>query len=270
MNTLSVESKPNLNTFSPKATVVLLKQWNGALVAFIISMITANIISLIPQFIKDKIPEARFMSGSAAILFNGAVNATILIWVARRSSLKGIRLVGGLLIFLYLAQIFQTQIETAYFLNEFPLLHGNFEVYRLCLRGAITPAVFVLLVTLLVGGFSHKPRTETKITKHADQFLKTAAWLGALYFILYILFGYDVAWQLQELRVFYGSPAELNSFAKQILTTLMSKPEMPFFQFARGILWALCLIPLFKSFNGESLNSSSSPPLRLLSCRLCN
>ena len=31
----------------------------------------------------------------------------------------------------------------------------------------------------------------------------------------------------------------------------MVKPEMPFFQYARGILWTLCLIPLFKGFNGE-------------------
>ena len=30
----------------------------------------------------------------------------------------------------------------------------------------------------------------------------------------------------------------------------MSKPEMPFFQYARGILWIACLIPLFKSFTG--------------------
>jgi hypothetical protein len=30
----------------------------------------------------------------------------------------------------------------------------------------------------------------------------------------------------------------------------MSKPEMPFFQYARGILWIVCLIPLFKGFTG--------------------
>jgi hypothetical protein len=250
MKTISIESEPAVNAFSFKFALALLVQWIGALVAFILSMIASNIISPIPQFIMEKIPDGGFMSNSAAMLFNGAVNATILIWAARRSSLKGIALAGGLLLFSYFTQIFQTQIETAYFLYAFPLLHGNFEVYRLFLRGAITSAVFALLVTLFVGGFSRKPRAETKFTIHADQFLKTAAWLGALYFILYILFGYYVAWQSQELRVFYGGPAELNSFANQILTTLMSKPEMPFFQYARGILWTLCLIPLFRSFTG--------------------
>jgi hypothetical protein len=161
-----------------------------------------------------------------------------------------VTLAGGLFVFSYLAQIFQTQIETSYFLSAFPPLHGNLEVYRLFLRGAITSAVFVLLVTLFTGGFFRKPREAAKFIVHTGQFVKVGAWLAAVYFILYILFGYYVAWQAQELRLFYGGSAELNSFVDQILKTLMSKPEMPFFQYARGILWIVCLIPLFKGFTG--------------------
>jgi hypothetical protein len=250
MKTISLRSTPVVNTFPFKSALSLLLQWIGAFIAFILSMIAANIISPFPQFIMGEIPESGFMSGPAAMLLNGAVNATILVWVARRSSLKGFALAGALFVFSYLAQIFQTQIETSYFLSAFPLLHGNFEAYHLFVRGAITSAVFVLLVTLLTGGFSRKPRAATNFTVHAERFLRAGAWLAAVYFILYILFGYYVAWQSQELRVFYGGPAGLNSFGDQILTTLMSKPEMPFFQYARGILWIVCLIPLFKGFTG--------------------
>ena len=249
MKTSSLKSTPAGNVYSFKSAFAGFLQWFGAFIAFILSMIVANIAFPLPQFIMENAPESGFMS-NAAMPFSAAVNATILIWAARRSSLKGFALTGGLFIISFLAQTFQTQIETAYFLNAFPLLHGNFEVYRLILRGAITSAVFALLVTLIVGGFSRKPRAETKFAFRANQFLKAAAWLGAVYFILYILFGYYVAWQSQELRVFYGGPAALNSFTDQILTTLMSKPEMPFFQYARGILWIACLIPLFKSFTG--------------------
>jgi hypothetical protein len=31
----------------------------------------------------------------------------------------------------------------------------------------------------------------------------------------------------------------------------MGKPELPVFQYFRGILWILCLIPLFKGFTGK-------------------
>lgn len=251
MKTISLESPASVNAFSFKSILALLGQWFGALIAFIIAMIAADIASPLPQFIMEKTPESGFMSQGAAMLFGAAVNATIVVWAARRSSLKGFALAGALFVLSFLAQTFQTQIETAYFLPAFPLLHGNFEVYRLILRGAITSAIFVVLVTLIVGGFSRKPRAESKFTVHASQFLKAGAWLAALYFVLYILFGYYVAWQSQELRVFYGGPAELNSFSNQILTTLMTKPEMPFFQFARGFVWIVCLIPLFKSFTGR-------------------
>jgi hypothetical protein len=222
MKTISLKSNPVLNSFSFRFALALLGQWVGALIAFVISLIAANLISPLPAFILEKIPEAGFMSDPSAMLFNAAGNATILVWAAHRSSRNGFVMAGGLFAFSYLAQIFQTQIETAYFLNAFPLLHGNFEVYRLFLRGAVTSAIFALLVTLFVGGFSRKPRAEANFTIQADQFLKAAAWLGAVYFILYLLFGYYVAWQSQELRVFYGGPAALNSFADQILTTFMS------------------------------------------------
>ena len=250
MKTISIDSKPAINAFSFKSALALFSKWLGAFVAFIVSMIVANVASPLPQFIMEKTPESGFMSNAAAMPFSAAVNATILLWAARRSSLKGFALAGGLFVLSFLAQVFQTQIETAYFLYAFPLLGGNFEVYRLILRGAITSGIFSLLVTIIIGGFSRKPREATTFTVHADQFLKAGAWLGGAYFLLYILFGYYVAWQSQELRVFYGGPAALNSFADQILAALMVKPEMPFFQYARGFVWILCLIPLFKSFTG--------------------
>ena len=78
-----------------------------------------------------------------------------------------------------------------------------------------------------------------------------ALWLAAVYVVLYMLFGYYVAWQSQELRLFYGGPAELNSFTAQWSQTFMNRPELLVFQYFRGVLWLLCLIPLFKGFTGK-------------------
>lgn len=172
MKTLPIESTPALAAFSFKSALALFGQWFGALTAFIAAMIVADMAFPLPQFILEKTPAAGFMPQGAAMLFSGAVNATILVWAARRSSLKGFALAGGLFVLSFGAQVFQTQIETAYFLYAFPLLDGNFEVYRLILRGAITSALFVLLITLFVDGFTRKPRPAAKFTVHADRFLK--------------------------------------------------------------------------------------------------
>jgi hypothetical protein len=242
-----------MNKTAFKTAFTFLLQWMGAIAAFILSLIIASLISPLPDFILEKTPPAGFLPTYIAMLLNAAVNGILLVWAARRSSFKGFKLAGALLVFSFLAQTLLTQVETAYFISAFPLLQGNFVVFGLLLQGLITSSIFALLVTLITGGFSRKKRAKENFTVRADQFLKASAWLGAVYVVLYLLFGYFVAWQSQELRLFYGGPAELNSFASQTLTTLMGRPEMPFFQYARGILWIVCLAPLFKAFTGKRL-----------------
>jgi hypothetical protein len=236
--------------FNIKSVVFISLQWFGALIGFILSMVIANILLPLPKNIIDATPPNGFLSLSSAMLFSGAVNASILIWAARRSSFKGLAMWMQLLVLSFGAQTFQTQIETGYFLSAFPLLHNNFVLYHLVLRGFITSAVFVALVALFVGGFSKGSRPAANLEVNANRAVKQGAWLAVIYIVLYMLFGYYVAWQSQELRLFYGGPAELNSFVSQWMSTLMGKPELPVFQYFRGILWILCLIPLFKGFSG--------------------
>jgi hypothetical protein len=225
-----------------KPILSLVLQFFGAMLAFAISLIMEAGKSA-----------SGFLPTGAAFALNAAANALVLVWAARRSSFKGLALLGQLLTLSFGVQVFLTQIETAYFLNAFPLLVGNFQVYNLIIRGLITSALFSVLVTWMTGGFSRLPRPEPAFTTPADSSLKHGAWLGAAYFVLYMFFGYFTAWQVQELRLFYGGPAELNGFFEQYASALMGKPEFPVFQYFRGILWLLCLVPLFKGFTGNRL-----------------
>jgi hypothetical protein len=203
--------------------------------------------------ITDAAPPIGMFSLPVAMLFNGVVNATILVWAARRSSFKGLAMWMQLFALAFGVQTFMTQIETAYFLPAFPLLHDNFQLYILILSGLVTSLLFTLLVVILVGGFSRRPRPQSNFTVTADHGLKAGAWLPVVYTILYMLFGYYVAWQSLEVRLFYGGTSELPSVWNQWGTTLMQKPELPVFQYFRGVLWILCLIPLFKGFSGKRI-----------------
>lgn len=82
MKSISVESTPTVKILSFKFALALFGQWFGAFIVFIVAMIIADIASPSPQFIREKRPEAGFMPDSSAMLFNGAINATILIWAA--------------------------------------------------------------------------------------------------------------------------------------------------------------------------------------------
>lgn len=239
--------------FNLKGIVFAFLQWIGALLAFVVSMMTAGALLPMSKTITDATPAMGILSVPNALLFSGAVNATILVWAARRSSFKGLAMWLQLFVLSFGAQTFQTQIETGYFLSAFPLLHGNFELYNIILRGLLSSLTSALLIVLLVGGFSRKPREASYFSVHAGQALKAGSWLAAAYLVLYLLFGYYVAWQSQEVRLFYGGPAQLNSFASQWAATLMARPEFPVFQYFRGFLWLACLIPLFMGFSGKRL-----------------
>jgi hypothetical protein len=242
------------NNFGFKSGLGIFFQGLGAALAFMLSLILGNLISpLSPAIMEAGKSASGFFSTPLAFLFNALANSVILVWAARRSSFKGLALAGQLFVLSFGAQVFMTQIETGYFLNAFPLLTNNFQLYNLMLRGFLTSLFFSLLVTLIVGGFSKNPRPQTNFTVTTDNAVKQGSWLAVVYIILYVLFGYFVAWQVKELRLFYGGPAELNGFFEQWSITLMQKPEIPVFQYFRGVLWMLCLVPLFKGFTGKRL-----------------
>ena len=77
--------------------------------------------------------------------------------------------------------------------------------------------------------------------------------LALVYLVLYMLFGYYVAWQSPAVRLFYSGSTELPSVWNQWAATLMAKPELPVFQYFRGVLWILCLVPLFMGFSGKRI-----------------
>jgi hypothetical protein len=237
---------------SIKSIFGIILQGLGAMLAFVVSLVISNILSpLSPEITEAGKSATGFLPAGMAFLFNAVVNGVILVWVARRSSFKGLAMVGQLFVLSFGVQVFATQIETGYFLSAFPLLRDNFQLYNLIWRGLLTSLFFSILVTWICGGFSKHPRPQAEFSVTVNDAVKQGAWLPVIYIVLYMVFGYFVAWQVRELRLFYNGPAELNGFFAQWGITAMAKPEFPVFQYFRGILWILCLVPLFIGFSGK-------------------
>ena len=142
-----------MNTFNFKTLFIIILQGLGAMLAFVVSLIIANmLLPLSPEISAAGQTATGFLAPPLAFLFNAFVNALILVWAARRSSFKGMALFGQLLVLSFGAQVFMTQIETGYFLPAFPLLRDNFQLYSLVLRGFVTSLLFALVVRALCGG----------------------------------------------------------------------------------------------------------------------
>jgi hypothetical protein len=144
-----------MNTFNFKALFAIILQVLGAMLAFVVSLIIANLLlPLAPEISAAGQTATGFLAPPLAFLFNALVNGVILVWAARRSSFRGMALFGQLLVLSFGAQVFMTQIETGYFLSAFPQLRDNFQLYNLVLRGLVTSLLFCLMVTALCGGFA--------------------------------------------------------------------------------------------------------------------
>ena len=141
------------------------------MLAFVFSLVVANMLSpLSPEIMAAGAVARGFLSAPMAFLFNAAVNGLILVWAARRSSFKGLGMVGQLFILSFGTQVFMTQIETGYFVSAFPLLHDNFQLYNLIWRGLLTSLFFSVLVTWICGGFSRKNKTSSDVLGHYGQY----------------------------------------------------------------------------------------------------
>jgi len=72
-----------------------------------------------------------------------------------------------------------------------------------------------------------------------------------IHIIIYFVFGYFVAWQFEEVRIFYtGSPADAG-FIGQMQRILETKSSIFFFQFLRGFLWIMIGLPIILYLKGS-------------------
>jgi hypothetical protein len=135
-----------------------------------------------------------------------------------------------------------TQIETLFFGNAFPVLTKP-DIVLLMLSG-----LFPLLGTipLLIKFFQNKDGVFEKRVINVKVIIVKLGIIGIIYLCVYMVFGYFVAWQFEELRVFYSGSAEKLSFFGQLANNMKASPVIYPFQILRGILFGCFVIPLIK------------------------
>lgn len=240
--------KTNLKS---KALFTNTLQWFGIVLSYLFSMILFSVLIPFPENLMKLMPPSGIVPPPFDLLINAIVNGTLIFWVAKRSNYRSFQLIIQLALCLFGVQTFQTQIETGYFISAFPLLKGTFEVYKIIFRGLLSSILFATLVTIITGGFKKRVKALRNFSFPAERCIKIAACLGVVYFVLYFIFGYYIAFQSQTLRSFYGVTGQLPSFFETMKNSFLEKPEIPFFQYCRGVLWIICLYPIMKGFTGK-------------------
>lgn len=226
-------------------------QWLGIALSFFLSLILVGLLLPFPDALSAARPAMGIVQAPFDMILNALVNATLIFWIVKRSSYKGLQLIVQLFLSVFGVQTFLTQLETAYFIQAFPLLTGNLEVYTIVFRAFLSTLLVAVFATLITGSVKTGRKVRNSFCTPAQRTLVVAAWLGLLYVALYFIFGYFIAYQSADVRSFYGQTGDLKPFFEELKQSFINKPDSPFFQYCRGVVWVLCLLPIVKGFTGD-------------------
>ncbi|NYF78256.1 hypothetical protein [Granulicella arctica] len=179
--------------------------------------------------------------------------SAVIAWIIQRSRWRGLKLIAALVFTFYGLMTCISQIETiAYLRGKMP--PGLIE--KLFVMGAIVALLFVPLAVLIMGKIRgpEQPHVERGLTLKSQ--VARFVILALVYVVLYYLFGYYVAWQNPDLRLYYAGTMELKSFYQQILSVVTGTPWMLPFQFGRGLLWVLFAYPVIRMLNTRRIETA--------------
>jgi hypothetical protein len=179
----------------------------------------------------------------------------ILALLVHRATRTGVTQLVALLVGVWGLQTGMTQVETAYFLDAFPQV-TNREMVNLFTR-TLLPLALVLPTAMAVTG-------KLAQRKAVDRGALGDPWplldwrlpvLGLAYVAIYFAFGYFVAWQFEPVRLFYTGSGTKLPVITHVVQTLTERPSLLPFQFLRGMLWTIFLLPVLQGL-GRSRRES--------------
>jgi len=157
-------------------------------------------------------------------------------FVIKHTEYNGKKLFINLFLVMFFIQYFMTQIETLFYGNAFTVI-TKFDIILMMLTGA-----FPLLgaIALMIKFFQNKNTVCEKIKMNIKDTIIKLGIIGIIYFFVYSVFGYLVAWRSEELRLFYTGLTDYNIQTNSVIIPYV---------ILRGILFGIAIIPLKNMVN---------------------
>lgn len=182
------------------------------------------------------------------VLIYSLTIAILFAYIIIRSRWFGLKLAIAIFIVMFGLMTVATQLESLLFLGS--QIAGGI-LSRIFLSGFIMAGLFAPLAVIIMGRL--KPELDITPNPHLIMPIPEWVWkvvvIGALYVVLYALFGYFVAWKSPAIQEYYGG-SDPGNFFVHIANRWQATPHMFFFQFGRGILWMLFALPIIRMHKG--------------------
>ena len=217
----------------------ILKLMLSTIVYTIVFVIANAILPFSPGF--RELGASEDPTGMLFILLNAAWICFTIYFIVRHTRISFL----NLLFVMFFVQCFMTQIETLFFTGAFPVLTKT-DVILIMTAGLIPllAVIPMLLKFFQQKGDAGESAVIVKQSLKIKSLIPRLGIIGIIYLFVYMIFGYFVAWQFEELRIFYSGSAEKLGFFGQQLNNIKTSPVIFPFQIIRGILFAVFILPL--------------------------
>lgn len=170
-------------------------------------------------------------------------------WILQNARWRGLKLIAALVFSFYGLMTFLSQMESLVYLGG-KLPPGL--VPRLFLMGAVIALLFVPVAVLIMGKMRGAEDAVLQPLSSKSKLLRFGV-LAVVYVVLYYLFGYYVAWQNPDVRLYYSGSTAMNPLISQMKGIAAQTPWMLPFQYCRGLLWALFAYPVVRMLKNTRL-----------------
>lgn len=173
-------------------------------------------------------------------------------YIIYRSRWHGLKLAIFIFVSFFGIMTVAGQLESLLFLQD-QLPAGM--VGKIFLQGVILAGLFSPFAVMIMGK-TKQPGVAEEAKQRPGVPLPEWIWkvlvIGVVYLIVYLLFGYYVAWKSPVLQQYYGGTDPGNFFVH--LSNLWNTSPYVFpFQIARGLLWMLFALPIIRMHKGGKL-----------------
>lgn len=234
-----------------KSFLILLSRLILAAMAMSIAYIVSTFFISQPEIAMT--PEEANTAGIALFLVS-TINALVLSYPILRSRWHGRKLVGVVFLIQFGVETFLTQIESLYFNRALQIASG--EMIGIVSAGAIRALIFAPLAVWFLGRMKSSGQLEEKVPAiNLSTWIWRYAGLTVLYPIVYFLFGYYVAWQWEETRLFYSGTRDILPLVTHFQGAFASDPYFIPFQLMRGAMWtalAMLIVNMMHAKRWES------------------
>ena len=222
-------------------------------IIFVLAIILPTFIIPVSTEIQARISTDMQSKLFLLMLFVSLLGTVSLVVVVNFSNWSQLKLFLGLSFSFFGIEYFMAQIETLYFIEAFSFM-PIIEIFYILIRGLITTFIVVAASILFFGRDKNSVKNKFKynITNiNKIKWLKKSLIFAVLYIIFYLIFGYFIAWQYEEVRIFYTGITENISFFEQVLYNIKNMNFFLPYHFLRGILWVIFSIPIILMMAGN-------------------